>query len=187
MHSHSRARILFDAFCALAISASFAVAWMQTGSSALLSAAGIAALYGLVHAFDGRRAEPVEPAESQRIAFEETTLDEVPADGASDHVPTVHNPPVAVEPAMASEGVEPEVPQERESRAKARRKVGRRRTSTPKEAKVAEIVPPIAPVEDVESAFSVPIEEGAQPHIEPLFEPEPFVRMPRPAFGRKAG
>ncbi len=71
MHSfrQSRTRILFEVFCALAISASCVGAWMQTGASALLSAAAVSALYGLVHAFDmvGRRtAVAVEP---QRIDF----------------------------------------------------------------------------------------------------------------------
>ena len=32
---------------------------------------------------------------------------------------------------------------------------------------------------------SVPELEAAHPHIAPLFEPEPFARMPRPAFGRR--
>jgi hypothetical protein len=27
--------------------------------------------------------------------------------------------------------------------------------------------------------------EATHPHIAPLFEPEPFARMPRPAFGRR--
>ena len=45
MHSfhHSRSRILFEVFCALAISASCVSAWMQTGAQALLPAAAVAA------------------------------------------------------------------------------------------------------------------------------------------------
>src|SRR5687768_9499464 len=46
MHSHQRARwkILFEAFCALGLAASFAGAWDQTGSSALLASASIMAV-----------------------------------------------------------------------------------------------------------------------------------------------
>ena len=52
---HSRGRILFEVFCSFAISASCAAAWQQTGATALLPPAAVAALYGLVHAFDMRR------------------------------------------------------------------------------------------------------------------------------------
>ena len=57
MHSfqRSRARILFEVACALVLSASFAAAWQQTGAPALIAAAGIAGLYGLVHLFDLRQ------------------------------------------------------------------------------------------------------------------------------------
>ena len=39
---------------------------------------------------------------------------------------------------------------------------------------------------DDEFAFTAE-EDAAQPHIAPLFEPDPYVRMPRRAFGRKSG
>ena len=60
MHSfhQSRGRILFEVACALTISASCVVAWMQTYASAFLPAAAVAALYGLVHAFDLARPKP---------------------------------------------------------------------------------------------------------------------------------
>src|SRR4051812_34353956 len=60
MHNlqQSRPRILFDAVCALGIAASCVAAWMQTWSTAMLPAAAIAGLYGLVRASDMLRREP---------------------------------------------------------------------------------------------------------------------------------
>ena len=41
-------------------------------------------------------------------------------------------------------------------------------------------------VEHVDDEFAfIPGDEAVQSHIAPLFEPEPFVRMPRQAFGRR--
>ena len=67
MHSlhHSRARVLFEVACAFGISASCAWAWQQTYATAMLPAAAIAALYGLVHAFDLVRHSP---AASESVA-----------------------------------------------------------------------------------------------------------------------
>ena len=59
---HSRARILFEVLCAFGISASWVGAWLQTYASAMLAAAAIAALYGLVHAFDMIRRKPASVA-----------------------------------------------------------------------------------------------------------------------------
>ena len=66
----SRGRILFEVFCALAIAESCVGAWMQTGATAFLPAAVVAALYGIVNAFGmfGQRStvaaapQPVEAA-----------------------------------------------------------------------------------------------------------------------------
>ena len=81
MHSfhHSRARIFFEIFCALTIAASCAMAWTQTGASALLAVAAVAALYSLVLATDaGRRpkavaaaATPPEPIVEETVAVEQ--------------------------------------------------------------------------------------------------------------------
>ena len=51
---------------------------MQTGASALLAAAAIATLYGLVHFFDLFRREPSVAVEAQRIAFEPEPVADVP-------------------------------------------------------------------------------------------------------------
>jgi hypothetical protein len=180
MHSfhQSRGRILFDAFCALAIAASFAVAWMQTGAPALLSAAGVAALYGLVHAFDRGRPAQSATAEPQRIAFEEDSKAEVPAYAAPEPEAVTSIAPMVAEPVVAA-AADQVVPEER---AKAPRKSRPRRPKGSKEASVTEL----APRQEL-PAVPISFEEPDHPPIEPLFEPEPFVRMPRPAFGRKAG
>ena len=81
------------------------------------------------------------------------------------------------------------------------RKGAGRRTRAPKVAKVVEL----APVEEPEAPWPVteepeeqefadladeefvfpPDGESSQSHIAPLFEPEPFARMQRRAFGRR--
>ena len=180
MHSvrQSRSRILFDVFCALAISASCVAAWMQTYASALLAAAGVAALYGVVHAFDLVRRDP------------HAVVDQPQGEGAKDPVFDFS----ATQPVAASQQPESAVAIEelaepvalkasRRPRAKAPRKSNARRAAAPDEAKVTELAPP----PEVEAPWPTPPEEVAHLHIEPLFEPEPFVRMPRQAFGRKAG
>lgn len=72
------------------------------------------------------------------------------------------------------------------------RKGGGRRAVAPKEAEVIELAPPeevdladlpLAAAEVTEAA-PTPVEPAHVPHA-PLFEPEPFVRMQRQAFGRR--
>jgi hypothetical protein len=176
MHSvrHSRSRVLFEVFCALAMSASFAGAWMQTGASALLAAAGVAALYALVHMFDLGGSKPHGIVDRPEVK-------DVPSDAVQ---PVARRVPV--EAAVAIEeaaGAEPAAPQKRPSRAKSRRKSADRQVSAPDEPTVTEFAPPV----EAEVAFPEPSAEVTHLHIEPLFEAEPFTRMPRPAFGRKAG
>jgi hypothetical protein len=190
MHSfhQSRGRIFFEVFCALAIAASFAGAWQQTGASALLAGAAVAALYGLVHLFDLRRPKSAVTVEPQRIDFETETEDELP--GHQDHgLPlkvddqstTGHIPENA-------EIVAPAAP-----RARAPRKGGRRPKAL-KEAKVAKLASPeepqVAELEaPAEAEIDVPAahEEAMHYSPAPLFEPEPFARQRHAVFGRKAG
>ena len=196
MHSvrQSRSRILFEVFCALTVSASFAGAWTQTGAWALLPASAVAALYGLVHVFDlaGRRSD--DALAPQRIDFvadqqSDRLIDQAVVTVAADNP----RPPIdkAVEEAEPGEPVAPKAKAGR--RAKAPRKGGGRRAKVPKEASVT--MP--TPLEEIEIVSILPDaveadpptdpEAVAHPHIAALFEPEPFARMPRPAFGRKAG
>jgi hypothetical protein len=149
------------------MSASLAVAWMQTYSSALLAAAAVAALYGLVHASDMLRRNPLadQPAEAAEPAAgdqgdllvyidaveDELLLDEAPevADVAEEAEPEVSGPEQPPEP----EAAEPEAAE------------------------------PVTDDHSVEPAS----EEPEYAPVTPLFEPEPFVRKQRAAFGRKAG
>ncbi len=195
MHSfhHSRGRILFEVFCALAIAASCVGAWIQTGASAFLPAAFVAALYGLIHAFDMAGHRSPTAMEPQRIEF--TSDDRVD--------PLAHKETAApLKPAdkqmeagniKETELVEPPAPRSSRSR-KTSGKKGGRQASVPKEAKVTEVVPPeqaviteLALTQEAEVAVPVPPEEMAHVPYAPLFEPEPFVRQQRTVFGRKAG
>jgi hypothetical protein len=159
MHSfhQSRGRILFEGLCALGISASLAGAWLQTEASALLPAASLALVYGLVRLSDMSR-KPVNDAVSQ----------EEPAPAFE----TVENPKPAAKP--------------KASRPKAARKGGPREAKPPKEAPVAEpalLEEPMA--EELPITDSVAEEMTTIP-LEPLFEPQPFVRQQHAVFGRKA-
>ena len=200
MHSFqpSRGRVFFEVLCALGISASFAGAWLQTHATALLGAAGIAALYGLVHLFDMRRGKPAVAAEPQRIDFAPEALDLVVPMVATDEMP-------AAQPVEEAEAVEPAAPRSSSGRRTGgSRKSSGRRTKAPKIEKADELAPvdetdvpwPIAEEPEVEPAIEpgltveeefafLPDDEAAHSHIAPLFEPEPFARMPRRAFGRR--
>lgn len=211
MHSfhHSRGRILFEILCVLAVSASLAAASIQTGASALLLAAAVAAVFGLVHLFDLRQPKTAAAVEPHRIEVEPEVLDSLPAipDAQAKSVPA--DQPRAAEMAEADTGpVEPAVPRASGGRRKGgSRKGSGRRASPRKSAEVidfaaAEETPPaevtmpaqteaevaeLAPQGGVDGIASADFAEPAHVPHAPLFEAEPYVRMPRPAFGRKAG
>lgn len=170
MHSssQSRSRIFFEVVCALAISASCVGAWMQTGASALLPAAAVAALFGLVRASDMAGRSAAVAVEPQRIEFASVDHGEVQV-GTDKGIEQAE----LVEPALHAE-VEVAKP-------KPPRKGRARRASATKKAKVVELAPP----DEVEAPLPVPPEEIRHVSLEPLFEHDPFVR--RAVFGRKAG
>ena len=187
MHSfhQSRGRIVFDAFCALAIAASFAVAWMQTGASAILPAAGVSALYALVRLFDMRRPRstvaieprPVELAEEPALAF---PILEQPAE-----------PVPVVDVTQAAEQA-PKVKAAR--RAKSPRKTGGQRVKSPEATNVTDFASapePQVEVFDIGEPAETPTpagdDEAYHAPVTPLFEPEPFVVQQRAVFGRKTG
>ena len=192
----SRGRVLFEVLCALGMSASLAGAWMQTHATALLGAAGVAAFYALVHLFDMRGPKAAKTVEPQRVEFDPPTADIV--------VPMVA---VEAEPVTDSvvEKVELEEPAaDRASsgrRSGGSRKSAGRRAKAPKAAEVVELAPveePEAPwpvteqpeeqefAEQADEEFTFQSDdEPSQSHIAPLFEPEPFARMQRRAFGRR--
>ena len=214
MHSFqpSRGRILFEVFCALAVVASMVGAWRQTDASALLTAAAAAALFAMVRLFDLGRREPVRAEEPQRIEFEPEAQDAVPETPAA-QAPLAAVEPLPTAPEAGSEEPEPVEPAPRTAASRRKggsRKSGSRRASAPKAVEVVElaaaeevkpaplveVAPPVhldepeiaeAPVAgeaDVETP-EFPVEPAHHVPHAPLFEPEPFVRMPRAAFGRR--
>jgi len=196
MHSFhpSRGRVLFEVLCALGMSASLAGAWLQTHATALLGAAGVAAFYALVHLFDLRTPKTAETVEPQRVEFEPPTADIV--------VPMVAVGAVPVADGVAQDVVEPTPTRASEGRRSGgSRKGAGRRAKAPKVAKVVNLAPveePEAPwpvtdepevqelADPADEEFALPSDdEPSQSHIAPLFEPEPFARMQRRAFGRR--
>lgn len=174
----SRGRILFEVFCALAISASCAGAWVQTGASAFLPAAVVAALYGLWHLTDlaGRKpAVALETGDAQLAAEGQGDL--------IDYLETVEPLPVA-EPApiAVAEAVEPAPTAPPRPKRKSRKKpaAAAEKSATPIiELQIEDFTPPAG-----EPLAAV--EEHHAP-IAPLFEPQPLVRQQRAIFGRKSG
>lgn len=201
MHSfhHSRGRILFEVLCALAVSASLAAASIQTGASALLLAAAIAALFGLVHLFDLRPPKSAASVEPQRIEFEpELELepeihDSLTANREAETKPTPVDPQIATQnPEANADLVEAATPRAGGRRKGGSRKGSGRRASPRKTAEVlefatAEETPQAEVVVPVQTEEAADFAEPAHVPHAPLFEAEPYVRMPRPAFGRKAG
>ena len=166
---------------------------MQTGASALLAAASVTTLYGLVRFFDLFRREPALAAEPQRIDF--TPHREVDLAAVTDAAvpePAVKEMVDALEldPRLTDFGetnvtpIEPvAVPVEVAAPAKAPRKASRRTTGTQKKAKSDRLELLVeAPADDPTPAF---VEEVTHTHVAPLFEPDPFHRMPRQGFGRR--
>jgi hypothetical protein len=142
---HSRARTLFEVLCAFGMAASCAAAWMQLGATALLAAAGISALYGLVHAFDMARSRPAAAQLTETPVNNEPAAIELPIESKPAEAP----PPAPAKPA----------------RTKAKAKKSGKQAKSPA----------------VEAA---PVPHDDRP-IEQLFEPQPFIRQQRPAFGRR--
>lgn len=197
MHSFqpSRARILFEVLCAVGVAASCGGAWLQTGASALLAASAIATLYGLVHFFDLFRRDPSHAVEPQRIAFAEdgqADLSTVQVASAPEPEPEIDElaQVLALDPRLTDFGraevapIEPVVvPFAEVAPAKAPRKGGKRTTAAQKKAKSAEPEQHAeAHVEDDRPAF---VEEVTHTHVAPLFEADPFHRVPRQGFGRR--
>ena len=163
MHSHHRARgkIFFEVLCALSLAASFAVASNQTGSSALLASASIMALVAISWSFG-------------LFARDRSELGSQPAPAVADAREAAVETPVREEVVTC----EPEVPTEPEPVAPAPKKQ-RARKARKAAADVALVTEPPEPAVIEEPAYH-------GPPLEPLFETQPFVRQPRPAFGRKA-
>lgn len=161
MHRHHRGRgkILFEVFCALSLAASFAGAWDQTGSSALLASASIVALFAFYWSFG---------------LFARDRLD----DAAKPTAAVAQAPAAQVETAAQVQvfACEPEVPAEPEPVAPAPKK--RRARKAKAEAVVTPAVEPPQPVVHESVSDRLPLEQ--------LFDPQPYIRQQRNAFGRKS-
>jgi hypothetical protein len=176
MHSfhQSRGRIYFDIFCALTVAAACGFAWLQTGASAMLAIAGVAALHSLVRATDAGRRSPAISAD--RLAAEPAA--EERGDLLS-HVASVEDEPAAAPKAA------PKAKRRSRKKQAAPRPVADSPAIEPGDLEPVTEVPQTAEVLDlVEEVEAV---EEYHPPIQPLFEPEPLVRQQRAVFGRKAG
>jgi hypothetical protein len=186
MHSFqpSRGRILFEVFCALAISASCVGTWMQTEAWAMLPGALVALLYGLIHAFDMRGHKAAVLVEPQRIDFTPDPQEAAPARQVDSAPPALADQLLTSDTAVEQAAIKPAASKTGKGRrTKALGKGNARSASVPKGAKTAEP----ARLESPELAVVAPHEEAAHHSLAPLFEPEPFARQRHTVFGRKAG
>ena len=187
MHSHRRprGRILFEVVCALTVGVSFVGAWIQTGAWAFIGPAFVFTLFGLYWAIDMFGQDSGAHAPADRAAAPVRAHDPDPVvDMASAVMPEIRFE--RFEPApepLVERFEEPEihtdvVPFVAESGpaplAKADTKPRARKAKAKKAEPVVEQVP-VAVAE--ESAFDH--------HIEQLFDPQPFARQARPAFGKR--
>lgn len=186
----SRGRILFEAFCAFAISASFLGAWTDLGTLAFLPAAAVFAIYGLVRLFDLRKRKPAAVVGMAHAA----DAGEIQGD-LLDYVPVAQTEPV-VEVWPVTAGVA--APEPKSSKFVAKKPARARRKKpvavVPILVKPAEHVPmtvaepaPESEMVELEQDELAPTEEATHAPVAPLFEAEPFVRQQRAVFGRKAG
>ena len=162
MHTDRRARgkVLFEVLCALILAASFVGAWEQTGSSALLVSASIVALAAIYWSFGLFGRDRVDDAAQPAAAMADAQVAE-----ADTPVPEV----------LVRE---PDVPTEPEPVTAAPKK----RPARKAKKAAAEVAPIVEPTEPV--AIEQPVSNGLP--LEQLFDVQPRVRQPRPAFGRKA-
>lgn len=176
---------------------------MQTGASALLTAAAIATLYSLVRFFDLFRSESSQATEPQRIDFA--------PDGQADlsTIAPLVEPKAsfvaeAIVPFSVEEPVHPELVEKASAREPAREVAApkpvkaRKPAKAPKKPKVTEpaesssaaeteLVQKADPIELAsDQIVEFPVaDDDHHARIEPLFEPEPYFRQKRTVFGRR--
>ena len=188
-HRRSRGKIFFEAFCAVCVGVSFVGAWIQTGAWAFLAPAFVFTLFGLYWSFDMFGSRDPQIAAQPAVAAESVVAAPVAVAAFAEPEPQPaeirferFDPPV-VEPAPEPEPVAYAVPEpvlEPAPVAEARPKRRAKKAAKPVE-------PVIEQLEAVEPDVDEPHHDEAhhEVHIEQLFEPQPFVRQARPAFGKR--
>lgn len=193
MHSHRRprGRILFEAVCALTAGVSFVGAWIQTGAWAFIGPAFVFTLFGLYWAIDLFGQDHPTVAAQPRAAPARVVDPEPVAGGESAETPEIRftrfgAPVVSVPESIVDHVVEPEehtdvVPFVPEPSVEAVPAVQAEPQPRAKKARVKKIAEPVAKPAPVFSAA-----EQHDQHIEQLFDPQPFARQARPAFGKRS-
>ena len=194
-HRRPRGKIFFEVLCALFIGASFVGAWIQTGAWAFLGPAFVFTLFGLYWSFDMfgsrepvRAAAAVEPSVAPVLARESEPVAAPVAirtfEPAAEYVAFEPEPVVEAPVALAEFVPGPVV----EAKPK-------RRSKKAKAEPVAIVAEPVAEPDPEPLVEQAPVvfdeapsfegDEHHEPHIEPLFDPQPFARQARPAFGKR--
>ena len=191
-HRRPRGKIFFEAFCAVCVGVSFVGAWTQTGAWAFLAPAFLFTLFGFYWALDmfggAEPARAVAAPAPVALADPETVVDRESAVMPEIRFERFEAPVEAVaEPAPAF-AVEPELHTDvvpfvsdpapvAEPPAKAKKARAARKAAEPVIRQAAAPAPAVE-----EPGFE---ELSHEPHIEQLFDPQPFARQARPAFGKR--
>ena len=198
-HRRPRGKIFFEVLCALLIGASFVGAWIQTGAWAFLGPAFVFTLFGLYWSFDmfgNREPAPAAVAVEPSVA---AVADPAPVairtfEPAAEYV--AFKPEAVIEQPVALAVADIEPKPVAEAKPKRRSKKAKPEAVAIVAEPVAEPTPepvvepdPEPPVEQApvvfDEASSFEEEEHHETHIEPLFDPQPFARQARPAFGKR--
>ena len=173
MHSfhRTRGRIVLEICCALAMAASFAVAWIQTYASAFLPASAVAAFYSLLLATDLRQRPAPVVSDAAIVEADETEQPRVSAPATTEAVAAVEDAKATPKPKKRS----------RKKPAAETAKAVEPVASEPQPVEPEPMTPTVVLVEPDAT------EDDYHPPVAPLFEPQPLVRQQRMVFGRKAG
>ena len=171
-HRRPRGKIFFEAFCAVCVGVSFVGAWTQTGAWAFLAPAFLFTLFGLYWALDmiGGEAQVRAVATPAPVPL----ADPEPVGGRESAV----MPEIRFERFEASVEAAAEAAAVAELQPKKLKKV--RTAKKAAEPVIRQVAAPTPVLE--EQGLEEPSHEA---HIEPLFDPQPFARQARPAFGKR--
>ena len=180
----SRSRIFFDTVCAFGMSTFCAVAWTQIDATAMLGAAAVAGIYGLMRFTDMFQRSPVADqgaVEEPAIEVEQIAIEPEPMTPAVERKPVdLAGPTPELKPEVVAALVRK--PKRKPARKPAKIAAPVEQTAADEPASVGQ------PSAEPEQPRAIESESDYSAPIAPLFEPEPFVRQQqRAAFGRKFG
>ena len=189
-HRRPRGKIAFESFCAVCVGVSFVGAWSQTGAWAFLAPAFVFTLFGLYWALDMFGGDVQALAAPVGLADPEPVVDQVLAVMPEIRFERFEAPAEAVPEPVVAFAEEPEIHTDVVPFVSDPAPVAEpapKKAKKPRAAKKA-AEPVIRQIEEPAPVVDKPVfdEPHVEPHIEQLFDPQPFARQARPAFGKRS-